>query len=93
VNTYVADRAVLGEVARTQHPKCQVFMQLALDLARAENAGGVAIDQHLDHHRWVERLVARTAACVPGIERLQVQRIDRVTDEVRQMPLGQPVLQ
>jgi hypothetical protein len=89
----VADRAVLGEVACAQHPKRQVLMQPALDLARAEHSSGVAVDQHLDHHGRMERLVARSASRIPGVERAQVKRVDRVADEVRQVPLGQPVLQ
>jgi len=89
----VADRAVLGEVACAQHPKRQVLMQPALDLARTEHARGVTVDQHLDHHRRVERLVAGATAGIAGVERLEVQGIDRVADEVRQVPLGQPVLQ
>ena len=89
----VADRAVLGEVARAQHPKRQVLVQPALNLARAEHARGVTVDQHLDHHGRVERLVACASTFVTRIERLEVQRIDRVANEVGQMPLGQPVLQ
>jgi len=36
--TELADRAVLGEVARAQHPKRQILVQPALDLARTEHA-------------------------------------------------------
>ena len=81
------------EVARAQHPKRQVLVQPALNLARAEHARGVTVDQHLDHHGRVERLVACAPTFVTRIERLEVQRIDRVANEVGQMPLGQPVLQ
>ena len=62
--TEVADSAVPGEVARAQHPKRQILVQPALDLARAEDARGVGIHQHLDHHGRVKGLVARAAAFV-----------------------------
>ena len=88
----VADRAVRREVARRQHPEGHVLVELPGDLARAEHARGVAVDQHLDHHRRVKRLVARPVLVVAGVERAQIERVDRVADEVRQVPLGQPVL-
>ncbi len=89
----VADRAMRREVVGSQHTKCDIFVQLPGDLARAEHSGGIRVDQHLDHHRRMERLVARTAAFVARVERLQVQAVNRVADEVGQVPLGQPVLQ
>ena len=39
----VAQRALLGEVARGQHPECHVLMQLPGNLARGENAAGVVV--------------------------------------------------
>jgi len=86
--TEVADSAVPGEVARAQHPKRQILVQPALDLARAEHACGVPVNQHLDHHRRVKRLVACAATGVAGVEGLQIERVDRVADEVRRCPLG-----
>jgi hypothetical protein len=49
--------------------------------------------QHLDRHRPVERLFARSAAGIAGMERAQIDRIDRVADEIGKMPFMQPVLQ
>ena len=54
LGTEVADGAVGGEVVRCQHPKGDVFMQLPGDLARAEDARGVGIDQDFDHHGRVQ---------------------------------------
>ena len=65
-------------------------MQPSFDLARAEYTRGVAIHQQLDHQRRVKRLFARAAFCVAGVERFEVQYINRVADEVSQVPLGQP---
>jgi hypothetical protein len=89
----VTDRSVRREVARAQHPEGDVLVQLVGDLARAEHPAGVGVHEHLDHHGGVERLVARPAVGVALVERTQVQAIDSVTDEVGQVPLGQPVLQ
>ena len=88
----VADRAMRGEVARAQHPEGYVLVQLACDLARAEHTSGVAIQQHLDHHRRVERLIARAVLLVARVECAQVEPVHRVVDEVRQVPFGQPFL-
>jgi hypothetical protein len=88
----VTDRAVGGEVARGQNTECHVFVQLARDLARAEHAGGVAIDQHLDHHGRVERLVARAVLVIARVERAKIQSVDGVANEVGQVPFGQPIL-
>jgi hypothetical protein len=79
----IADRPVRREVARRQHPKGHVLVQLAGDLARAEHPRGVAVDQHLDHHRRVKRLVARPVLVVAGVKRAQLERVDGVADEVR----------
>ena len=88
----VPDGAMRGEVARAQHPEGHVFVQLAGNLARAEDSRGVAVDQHLDHHRRVKGLVARAVLVVASMERTQIQRVHRVAYKVRQVPLGQPVL-
>ena len=88
----VANRAVLGEVASAQHPKRQILVQLTFDLAQTEDLGGVAEDHHPEHHRRLEHRIARTAACLAGVERAPVQRIDNVANEVGQMSLGQPIL-
>ena len=55
----VAQRAVCGKVACCKHPKRDAFMQLAGHLARGEHARGVTVDQYLDHHGRVKRLIAR----------------------------------
>ncbi len=90
--TEIPDRAVLGEVPCCQHPERQVLVQPALDLARAEHPGGVAVHQNLDHHRRMEGLVARSATLIARVERAQVQRVNRVVDEVSQVARRQPVL-
>ena len=91
--TEVRDRAMRGIVVCSQHAKRHVFVELGRDLARAEHARRVAVDQHLDHHGRMERLVARAALVIAGVERAQIKTVDAVADEVRQVPFGQPVLQ
>jgi hypothetical protein len=41
----------------------------------------------------VERLVARTVLVIARVERAEVESVNGVADEVRQMPFGQPLLQ
>ena len=41
----------------------------------------------------MERLVARAVLVVPCVERAEIESVNSVTDEVRQVPFGQPLLQ
>ena len=82
-----------GKLVGSQHPIGYVFMQLPGSLARDEGACGVRIDHDLDHHGRMKRLVARTTLGGPGVKGRQVQAVYGVVNKVRQMPLGQPVLQ
>ena len=86
-------RAVGGKVLGCQHAKGHVFVELSGDLAGAEYAAGIRVDQDLDHHRRVKRLIARATCCVAHMKPTEVQAVYRVVDKVGQMALGQPVLQ
>jgi hypothetical protein len=64
------------EIARRQHPKGHVFLQLLRQLAREKHSGGETLEQHLDHHRRVKRLIARTNAGVAGVKCVQADLAD-----------------
>ena len=85
-------RAVGGKVLGCKHAKGHVFVELFGDLARAEHPGSVRIDQDLDHHGRVKRLVAWATCCVAGMKGAQVQTGYGIVDEVGQMAFGKPVL-
>ena len=57
-NEWTPDRAMGRKVVRAQHPKRHVLVKLLGNLARAEDAGGVTVNQDLDHHGRMKRLVA-----------------------------------
>ena len=89
----LAHRAMLREVARREHPKRHILLQLPRHRARGERARRVGIDQHLDHHRRLVRGVASTVPLVRRIERRQVQCINHVADVVSEVTRGNPLLQ
>ena len=86
-------RAMLREVARREHPKRDILLQLPRHRARGECAPRVGIDQHLDPHRRLVGGVASTVPLVGRIERRQVQCIDHIADVMSQVPWGNPLLQ
>jgi protein-tyrosine-phosphatase len=85
--THNSARSVLGEA---------MLNQLAARFGkgvRAHSAGSAPpLSIRHRHHRRVERLVARAATFVARVERSEIQRIDRVVDEVGQVACQQPVL-
>ena len=89
----LAHRAMLREVARREHPKRHILLQLPRHRARGERARRVGIDQHLDHHRRLVRGVAPTVPLVRRMERRQVQCINHVADVVSEVTRGNPLLQ
>lgn len=89
----IAHPPVFWEIAGAEHTECDILVQLPGDLARREYATGIRVQQHLDHHRRMKRLIARPAAGVAGVERAQIERVNRIADEIRQMAFGKPVLQ
>ena len=91
-NTEVADRAMCGKVARSQHAEGNILVQLPRDLAGTEDPGRIAVDQELHHHRGMEWLISRTTTFIPFVERAQIKTLDSVVDVIREVALGKPVL-
>ena len=56
-------------------------------------SSGITVNQHLDHHGRVKRLVARSTTLVARVKGAQVQAVHGVADEIREVTLGQPFLQ
>ncbi len=80
-------------VTRRQHPKRHVLLQPPRDLARGKHPARIRIDQYLRHHHRVIRLVAPPVPFIPGVERRQIQLIDHLAHEIRQVVLRQPLRQ
>src|SRR3984885_6165322 len=80
-------------VPRCQHAESNVFGQPLLQTTRRENAHAIAVNQNLGHHPGVIRRIAALLALVVALDRVQVQLIDQVGDEIRQVVLGQPLTQ
>ena len=87
----LADRPVLREVARRQHPERHVLFQLPRNPTRRKHTRRVGVEQHLHQHPRLIRRVATPVALVPRVERRQIQPVHQIADMVRQMALRQPL--
>ena len=79
-----------GSVGRSER---NLVVRRLLDLARASHADTVPVRQQLRHHHGVIRRTAALAAVVRIDNRRQIEFLDRLTYEVREMVLRQPILQ
>lgn len=87
----VADRAKVRLIPGGQDAKRDVFAQPAIDLPRREDANAVGVHQHLGHHHRVIRRLPPLVVLVDKRDRRQVQLIDQVAHEVRQVIIRQPI--
>ena len=76
-----------------EHAEGDRLVRGAFDLARAAHADAMPVREKLRHHHRVIRRVAAPAVVVRVEDRGQVQRLYRLAHEVRQMALGEPVVQ
>ena len=88
----LADRLVVrAGLAREEH-EADIGSEALLDPPRAPDPAGIAIQEHLEHHR---RVIGRHA---PGLlvgsqEGPQIELVDEVADEGRQARRIDPVMQ
>jgi hypothetical protein len=91
-STVTADRRVVGALVGADHPEGDVLPAAALDRARGALADRVGVDEEGDHHlRVVSGGVA--VRSVGGVEGLEVELVDRLDHEPREVIGGQPVAQ
>jgi hypothetical protein len=79
------------EILSGQDSKRHILVALLGDLARGEDPGGVAIEQELDHHPRIVRTVATAIPLIGLVEGLQIQRIDGIRQEGRQVAVREPI--
>jgi hypothetical protein len=86
----LADRLVAGAGLAGEEHEADVTTQTLLELARAGDPGGVAVQEDLEHQR---RVVGRhpPGLVVGGQEGRQVELLDEHVDEGRQAVGGDPV--
>ena len=80
-------------VSGRPHSERHVLRHPALDLARRKDPHAIRVDQHLGHHHRVVRWLAPLFVFVHAFNRPQIERVDQVADEIRQVLVGQPVPQ
>jgi hypothetical protein len=84
----IGDGAKVRGIPGRQYAKRHVLEQPPLDPPRGEDADTVGVDQHLRQHDRMIRWVASLLVLLHLRDRRQVQLIDQVADEVRQVPSG-----
>ncbi len=89
----LADRPMVRKVPRRQHPKRNVFLQLPRQLPRRKHPRRIPVDQHLHHHHRRIRRVPTTVPLIRRVKRQKVQIVHHLAHLVRQVPLGNPVVQ
>ena len=85
-----SDRVVIGMIVRRDEPERHRIVRRPLQLAARKHAGRVAIDHDAQQHRRVIR--RRTGAAVAARHRPQVQPVDHLDHEPRQMLLRKPLV-
>jgi len=86
-----ADRVVVGVMVGRQVAHREVLVGQRFDLARAEGAGGVAVDEHGQHHRG--RILRAAAVAFVDARPRAVELGQGLEDEVSQIILRQPIAQ
>ena len=87
------DGAKIRLVARCQHSEPDVLNQPLLKPSRREHTHAIAVDQNLCHHARMIRRIAPLLTLVVRLDRSQVQLIDQIGNEIRQMVLAKPLPQ
>jgi hypothetical protein len=87
------DRRVIGNLVRRDHTKGDVLAAAPLDPATGALAERIRVQQQRHHHPGLERRPTPTVLPVGVVERAQLDLVDRVEHEPRQMILGQPLAQ
>ena len=73
---------MVGMLVAAEHPEADVFPGRALQLPRAADADGVAIEQQADHQPRVIRLgAAGVLGLVDGLDRAEVELGEDVEEE------------
>ena len=87
------DRRVIGDLVGADHPKGDVLATAALDPARGALADRVGVGEQADHHLRLVGGGAVAVGAVGGVERLDVELVDRLDHEPGEVIGGQPVTQ
>jgi hypothetical protein len=92
--TKAGDGIVIRVLVGGQVSEGYIFVRPALDFPRTHHPHTVAVQQQPHHHqRMVGGQSPAVFPVISGVNRRQVQSIDYVADESRQVSFRQPVLQ
>jgi hypothetical protein len=79
-------------LACREHAKPHVFIGRLLDLPRRRHPDGVAVEPQRRHHPWRERPLPTVVLGLQyPLDLSQIDVLEEFEDEVRQMPLRQPL--
>ena len=82
------DRRVVRVLARRQHPDRHILVRRLGELSRRRDPDGVPVEQQRRHHPGrIRPLPAGILALDDTLDRAQVQLLDQLEHEIRQMVL------
>jgi hypothetical protein len=84
---------VVGEPVAGQHPKGEILSAAAFELPGGPHAKAAAVQQHAKQQLGVVGRMPVPIGPVGTKERLEVDLVDHVEEEPRQVVVGQPVSQ
>jgi hypothetical protein len=90
-NPKAGDRRVVGDPVGADNPEGDVLAAAALDPPRASLPGAVGVGEQGEHHLRIVRRSAVAVGAVGGVERLEVEFVDRLDHEPGEVILRQPV--
>ena len=82
------DRRVVGDLVGADHPEGDVLAAAALDPARCALADRVGVGEQRQHHLRLVGGAAVAVGAVGGVERLEVELVDRLDHEPGEVVLG-----
>jgi hypothetical protein len=87
------DRRVIGRMVGGDDAERDILVAAALDPPRRSFSNRVGVQQQREHHRRIKRRAAPAVVAVAGQERSQVEFVDDLEHEPRQVIVGQPLPQ
>jgi hypothetical protein len=87
------DRRVVRELVDADHPEGDALAAAALDPPRGALADAVGVCEQGEHHLGVMRRAVMAVSAVSGVERPEVELLDRLDHEPGEVVFIQPVAQ
>jgi hypothetical protein len=87
------DRRVIRTLVDSDHTESDILTQAPLNSARGALPYGIGVKQKRDHHLRIERSAPPTISAIRVIDSEQIDLLDRIQHEPRQVVFRQPLTQ